>query len=71
VTVPYQRRSRPRVRETFCAYCDSMVGVIATRFNHNRGDDVPKTSRHKRPDGRWCPGSQLSVPAVAVMEVSA
>lgn len=68
---PYHRRSRPRVAETFCAYCEEMVGLIATRFNHQGGDDVPKTSRHKAPDGRWCAGSQLAVPAVAVMPISA
>lgn len=58
------RNNGQRKYETMCSSCDQLVGVIYTSFNRQIAGSyapVPKTSRHMA-NGRWCPGSQLSVP---------
>lgn len=63
------RPGRGRARETFCTYCDQLVGLVNAGFNVEVSRAIPKTSRHNGRDGRLCPGGQLAVSPRTVMDV--
>lgn len=59
--------------ETMCRTCQTIVGVWQTPWNRGGGNwtPIPKTSRHKDPAGRECPGGYLSVEPSTVFEKAA
>lgn len=56
------------MRYTFCATCQSDVGVTTNAFGGGSGDRdvVWVTQRHKNTRGQWCGGGRVSVPSAVI-----